>query len=75
MRWSLLSAAVIWLLLPSSGAAAGEPVTRSRPQPLPAHPGNIFLRGDAVVVAPPAGKTKTWRLFDGDERLLADHDV
>ena len=49
---------------------------RTVPRPLPAHPGNIFLAGEAVTVpAPPAGDDDTWRAVDYEGRVVAEGRV
>ena len=57
----------------AAGANAG---TRAMPQPLPTHPGNIFLAGESVTVpAAPAGDGDTWQAVDYDGRLVAQGRV
>jgi hypothetical protein len=56
-----------------AGASAG---TRLIPQPLPSHPGNIFLAGEAVTIpAPPSGTSDTWRAVDYEGRIVAEGQV
>jgi hypothetical protein len=51
-----------------------EPVTHTRtvPHPLPAHPGNIFLAGEEVVVAAPPQAPQAWRAVDYEESTVAE---
>jgi hypothetical protein len=47
--------------------------TRPIPQPLPSHPGNIFLAREPVTVpAPPAGGGDAWRVVDYEGRVVAE---
>jgi len=59
------------------GVAAAEsrrpPLPRRIPAPLPDHPGNIFLEGEAVSVRLPEGlspKAAQWRMLDETDRKL-----
>lgn len=61
------------------GAVAGltchadaEVVTRNLPRPLAAHPGNIFLAGENVIVAAPPGEAETWRAVDYEGKVAAN---
>lgn len=60
-------AAVLALAALQLGAAP----ERSLPQPLPSHPGNIFLPGEPVTVTEPPGEVDSWRLIDYDGKLVA----
>ena len=63
---------LIWAAV-LTDAGAG---TRAIPHPLPSHPGNIFLAGEAVTVpAPPAGDGDTWRAVDYEGRIVAEGRV
>lgn len=59
------------LLVAASGVAAAEAV-RAIPAPLAGHPGNIFLHGETVVVALPAGTGAAWRATDYAGRVAAE---
>ncbi len=49
-----------------------EAVQRGIPHPLPAHPGNIFLASETVVVPVPPGETKIWRAVDYEGKTIAE---
>lgn len=51
----------------ASGSSATTPA-RTIPEPLPAHPGNIFLAGEDVIVPLPSRPAETWQLVDYDDR-------
>jgi hypothetical protein len=56
-------------------AQAGA-LNRTIPDPQPAHPGNVFLAGEAVVVpALPPGDSDAWRAVDYDGRVIAEGTV
>ena len=65
-RWRLLAPALLCCLV------VAVPTARARrlPQPLAAHPGNIFLAGEAVSVAVPA-EGNAWRLVDYEGKEIA----
>lgn len=50
-------------------ARAGE---RGLPRPLPAHPGNVFVAGERVIVAAPPGPGDTWRALDYEGKAVAE---
>ena len=50
--------------------AETSPVGRTIPQPLPSHPGNIFVAGETVVI-PLTANVKTWRAADYDGKIAA----
>ena len=52
--------------------ARAETHARTTPHPLPAHPGNIFLAGEPVVVAAPANAIQAWRAVDYDGTTVAE---
>jgi hypothetical protein len=56
------------LALPPASALT----TRPSPQPLPQHPGNIFLAGEPVTVNLPAPRTNRWVLYNYEEEKLAE---
>ncbi len=60
---------VAGLLLAALSLAAGA--TRSIPQPLATHPGNVFLADEPVTVAAPANGPADWRLLDADHHQVA----
>lgn len=51
--------------------ALNGPTPRPLPAPLPDHPGNVFVAGEAVAVSLPGPETQTWRLLDYDDRERA----
>ena len=57
-----------------AGLVAQAPASdRTIPRPLPSHPGNVFLAGEAVTVsALPAGDSDTWRAVDYEGRVVAE---
>lgn len=64
------------LLLASSCAISlAQAGSRPIPQPLPQHPGNIFVTGEAVNVQLPAGDSATCTVIDYDGRTLHEHRV
>jgi hypothetical protein len=67
LRWlvRLLSLAAVSVL-----ATAAGPV-RKLPQPLPDHPGHVFLAGEEVAVALPPGEPAPWRLFDYEDQPVS----
>src|SRR5947207_3358345 len=57
----------IWLLGVMVGTifvAHAENPSRGIPQPLPSHPGNIFVSGERIIISEPPGEDETWRLTD-----------
>ena len=71
--WTI--AGVLGLLLGSGLPAGAAPITRAIPRPLPSHPGNIFVAGEQVSVAAPAGGAETWRATDYEGRTAAEGRV
>ncbi len=61
------------LLWASCAAASLHAGARPVPQPLPKHPGNIFLQGEEVTIRAPAGDSATCRLFDYESRMLGEY--
>jgi hypothetical protein len=51
--------------------AHAEVRTRAVPHPLPAHPGNIFLAREEVIVEAPTNAVQTWRAIDYDGATAA----
>jgi hypothetical protein len=66
MTTNVRSLAALVGVLVSPGLQA-ETLSRSIPQPLPAHPGNIFLAGEEVVVEAPGDAFQAWRAVDYDK--------
>lgn len=62
------------LLYPGLGTRA-EVAARAVPQPLPSHPGNIFVAGEQVSVAAPAGTAETWGAKDYEGKTVAEGRV
>jgi hypothetical protein len=54
------------ILLAASATASPRPI----PQPLPNHPGNVFVAGEAVVVS--LSNASPWRLNDYDHKTVAE---
>lgn len=65
---SVACGAMLLLAVPAN--AVGRPA-RQLPEPLPSHPGNIFLAGETVVVSLPPGAGGNWRAVDFEGRLVA----
>lgn len=60
--------AIVTLALASSAVAE-----RPSPQPLPEHPGNVFLAGERVTVAAPAAvDSDAWQLLDYDGNRIRE---
>jgi len=60
-------------LHPQADESAAAPPTRAIPQPLPEHPGNIYLEGEAVRARLPEGlpaELTGWRLLDDQGQTL-----
>jgi hypothetical protein len=55
----------------ATAAFAGN-TSRAIPQPLPAHPGNVFLADEDVRLAAPASGPAAWRLVDYDRHAVAN---
>jgi hypothetical protein len=53
-------------------AAAVIAGARPIPQPLPNHPGNVFVAAETVVV--PLSNARPWRLVDYDSKTIAEGD-
>ncbi len=64
-------AGVLGVLLSSGLRAKAELNARAIPHPLPAHPGNIFLAGEQVVVEAPSTAAQAWRAVDYDGTTVA----
>jgi hypothetical protein len=58
--------AVCAVLFLSCILRAAEPVAA----PLPDHPGNVFLAGEEIAIALPAGNAAAWQLIDYDGKLV-----
>ncbi len=65
----LATAAAFW------SRADGLNINRTIPRTLPAHPGNVFLAGEDVVVAAPPGPVETWRLVDYENKLVKSGEI
>ncbi len=65
--WFLGVFAVVAATVMALRMAQGQPLPEL-PQPLPTHPGNIFLEGEAVTISLPDGD---WQLLDADDRAIA----
>jgi hypothetical protein len=50
--------------------AAPANLKRALPQPLPQHPGNVFVEGEPVTVSVPAAPLEVWRLLDDEDRTV-----
>jgi hypothetical protein len=48
---------------------------RGIPRPLPGHPGNVFLAGEAVEIAAPPGQGEAWRAVDYEGKTVAEGRV
>jgi hypothetical protein len=60
-----------WCLILSALCCLGAPATRAIPRPQPSHPGNIFLKGEQIVIPAAAGGTN-WHLVDYDGKTVAE---
>ncbi len=69
MHELLPALAVAALAMTSMGALAEAP--RPIPEPLPGHPGNVFLAGERVIVGLPDSRS-AWRAVDYDDRTIAN---
>ena len=66
------------LALVAAGALAAEgpsPAPRGIPAPLPDHPGNVFLAGEAVTVRVPAKDGAAWEAVDYEGKKAAEGKV
>jgi hypothetical protein len=53
--------------------ATGTAIAREKPWPLAGHPGNLFVQGEKVTVAPPTAPGATgWRLLDYERRTVRE---
>ena len=75
MSQTCTMAAVLGLLTSPLLSAHADPGTRSIPRPLPSHPGNIFLAGEAVSVPAASGAAETWQATDYDGKTVAEGRV
>ncbi len=62
------AALALWLLSGCGFSSVLYAGGRTIPQPLPSHPGNIFLSGETVLIPLPAGASGRWRAVDYDGR-------
>lgn len=60
--WILAGA--LGLLMNPGPPAKAEIRPRAIPQPLAAHPGNIFLAAEQVIVEAPPNPAQAWRVLD-----------
>jgi hypothetical protein len=67
-----MMAGVLGLLMNPGLRAKAETNTRAIPHPLPAHPGNIFLAGEPVVVFAPPQAPQAWRVIDYEGKAVAE---
>lgn len=67
----LLAASLTLSLACTNPGAAQEMAERAIPQPLPSHPGNIFVAGEEVEVSIPDGTT-AWCVVDYDGKVVAE---
>ena len=58
-------------LVNSGFLAVAGVAPRSIPHPLPAHPGNIFLAGENIVITAPPGDVDTWRAVNYENKVAA----
>ncbi len=65
-------AGVLGVLLSPGLRIQAETRSRVIPHPLPAHPGNIFLAGEQVVVEAPSRNGRDWRAVDYEGTKVAD---
>jgi len=74
----LLSLTLTGFILMAPGilaTAATSPAPRAATAPLPDHPGNVFLAGEAVTVAVPAKDGAAWEAVDYDGKKVAEGKV
>ncbi len=69
---SILAFVVLWFATSQDiGAAQTPPSGRGIPRPLPAHPGNVFIEGEEVVVPLPQGDSR-WSLVNYDGQAVGE---
>jgi len=70
----ITSLALAWIIASSAGGSAAAPrsLTRVLPRPFDGHPGNVFLAGESVSLPVPAAEPAGWRLFDYDDKTIAE---
>ncbi|MHB8522276.1 MAG: hypothetical protein ACYDH9_16170 [Limisphaerales bacterium] len=62
-------------VLVATRALAVDPastIQRSTPRPLTAHPGNVFVQGEEVIVPLPPGESDFWHAFDYEGNVVGD---
>ncbi len=59
------------VLIGSGLSAEAPPDPRTVPHPLPAHPGNVFMAGEEVIVQAPAPAAQAWRIVNYDGATVA----
>ncbi len=67
-----LSFPVAVMLLAAAIPGAAAAATRAVPGPLPDHPGNVFLEGEAVTVTIPVLDAAAWEVVDYDGKKVAE---
>ena len=60
------------MLLAAAIAGTSAAATRAVPGPLPDHPGNVFLEGEAVTVTIPVLDAAAWEVVDYDGKRVAE---
>ncbi|HOX56544.1 MAG TPA: hypothetical protein P5205_20365 [Candidatus Paceibacterota bacterium] len=65
-------AGILGVLISPGLRARAETHGRVIPRALPPHPGNIFLRGEAVVVEAAVKSVPAWRVVDYEGRMVAE---
>ena len=68
---SLTLSSVLLAVATLTGIAGAQEPARTVPSPLAGHPGHVFLAGEEVVLALPAGNSGPWQLCDYEGRSLA----
>ncbi len=59
-----------------SHTASAHTAARVRsPEPLPGHPGNIFIAGEEIIIPAPPGEGTTWQTFNYDEKLIGEGEI
>src|SRR5438874_12087412 len=51
------------------------PATHSFPHSLPSHPGNVFIRGEQIVILAPIGDGTNWLAADYEGKTVAEGRV
>ena len=72
----IITASLACVLLGLGFLPKAYAASRTIPQPLPSHPGNIFLAGEHVILpAPPPGDGDTWRVVDYEGRVVSEGTI